>query len=112
VRKVSRQQYAVLRDTDRLSARQHEFLTALAAYVNRFQVAPTVAELAQWAHAQGRIPRPDPNLYRPRATELSRGENRTGRPSKGGGVIELLPVRKCRVTNRAAHPLRVIETGR
>ncbi len=111
MRAVSKHQYAQLRDTDRLQQRQHDFLTALAAYTNRWGVAPTVAELAEWAHADGRLPRPDPNLYRPRATELSKGERRRGRPTKGGGVIELLPRRRCRVTGRAAHPLRIIEAG-
>lgn len=111
VRAVSKAQYAVLRDTPGLiNRRQHEFITSLAAYVNRYQEAPTVAELVVWAHADGRLPRPDPNLYRPRATEMSRGRKVDGRYI-GGGAIELLPHRTCRVSGKQAHPLRIVEIG-
>jgi hypothetical protein len=112
VRKVSRQQYAELRDSDRLSAGQHAVLTAIAAIYNSRQDWPTRAEIATWMFEHGRLPRNDVSLIAPRLTELSRGlMNRKTRVYEGGGVIEALPGRPCRIAQTAAHPWRIVEVG-
>ena len=112
VRAVSKTVYAELRDGDRLTERQHQVLTAIAAIYNATQVWPTRAEIAAWMFAHGRLPRPDHALIAPRLTELSRGVmNRQTRQYVGGGVIEPLPVRPCRVAETQAHPWRVTEAG-
>ena len=110
VRKVSKEVYAELRDGDILAKREAEFLLALAAYTNRFGAPPTLRELTQWAHADGRIAENDPNIFRPRATKLVAGV-----PSEngvvGGDVCEYLPKRICTVSKRPAAPIRVREAG-
>lgn len=113
VRRVSRAQYAVLRDTPGLlTARQHAVLTAIAAIYNATQIWPTRGEIARWMFDHGRLPRPDHSLIAPRLTELSRGVmDRQTRQYHGGGVIEPLPARPCRVAQTPAHPWRVTEIG-
>jgi hypothetical protein len=114
-RQVSRQQITELRDSGALVTRQQTFLDALAAHWDRVGVCPTLAELTQWAYGVGRIPRNDPNIFRPRATELGPGKRQrltdgTYRIT-GGGVIEFLLVRTCQVTGGRAHPIRLREAG-
>lgn len=112
VRAVSKAQYAELRDTDRLSQGQHAVLTAIAAIYNATQTWPTRGEIACWMFEHGRLPRADHALIAPRLTELSRGVmNRKTRQYLGGGVIEPLPKRPCRIAQTTAHPWRIVEVG-
>lgn len=112
VRKVSREQYARMRDTPGLlSTRTHAVLTALAHYYNARAIWPTAGELTVWMFDHGKLPRKDWTLIRPRLTELSIGERRAGRAPKGGGLIERLDPRKCAETGGMAHPWRVVEIG-
>ena len=110
VRNVSKALYAELRDDDTLARRESEFLLALAAYTNRFGLAPTLRELTRWAYLDGRIATDDPNIFRPRATALT-----VGIPTEaglvGGGVCEYLPKRMCAISQRAAAPIRIREAG-
>jgi hypothetical protein len=112
VRQVSRAQYAELRDSDQLGTRAADVLRNLAAFYNRRADWPTAPELTQWMLEAGELPRLDFNLVRPRLTELCIGRHdaATGQ-LVGGGVIETLPRRQCRVTGRSAHPWRVREIG-
>lgn len=114
VRQVSRAQITAMRDSGQVSARQQAFLDALAAHFNRYNVAPTIAELTAWAYSVGRLPRNDPNLMRPRASELGPGVRRVRKDGTvwiDGGLqmIEFLPKRRCRVTGKTAHAIRLKE---
>lgn len=114
VRKISRQQYAVLRDTGVLSAKAHAVLTALAHRYYVTQIWPTPAELARWMFQHGKIPRDSTNLVAPRISGLVNGEWRgrgRSRRQVGGGVCEYLPKRRCTVTQGDAHPVRIREAG-
>lgn len=112
VRQISKGQYAILRDTDRLSKRAADVLHALAAMYNHWQEWPTRGELAAYMHRQGDLPRPDPSLIAPRLTEFSRGiQDRVSGVYAGGGVIEALPKRPCRIAKTPAHPWRITEAG-
>lgn len=115
VRKVSRDQYAVLRDTGRLSKRAHEVLTALAHRYYVLQDWATPAELTRWMFRHGTITRESTNLVAPRLSDLVNGRWVRGRGGTrvqvGGGVCELLPKRVCRVTGTLAHPVRIREAG-
>lgn len=118
VRKVSRQQYAVLRDTDVLTARQHQTLTALAHYYYVVAEWPTPAELTRFMFTRGTIARESVNIVAPRISDLVNGEWvwRGEKPHRervqvGGGTCEYLPVRVCTVTQGKAHPVRIVEAG-
>lgn len=114
VRKVSREQYKVLRDGTRLTARAHAVLTALAHYYNVRQDWPTAGELTRWMFEHGKIPRESANLVAPRLTGLVSGETteRKGQIVRvGGNTCELLPKRRCSVTGGLAHPVRIREAG-
>lgn len=115
VRAVSRQQYAVLRDTDRLSARTHAVLTALAHRYYVTQEWATPAELTRWMFNHGTIPRESTNVVAPRISDLVNGAWVKGpdgtRVQVGGGVCEFLPKRVCAVTGGLAHPVRIREAG-
>jgi hypothetical protein len=109
VRAVSKAVYRELCDSGRLSQRTADTLRCLAAYYDAWEVWPTVAELALWMWQHKDLPRPDSRLCAPRITELSRGvKNRTTGAYEGGGVIEALPARPCRVAGSKAHPWRVV----
>lgn len=113
-RQVSRQQFTELRDSGRLKKSQQVFVDALTAHMNRYNVAPTLAELTQWAFKDGRIARNDPNILRPRASELGPGVVKmsgSGVYISGGNQIEFLPIRRCEVTGAMAHPIRPREAG-
>lgn len=99
VRAVSSERYHAMVETGERRAMQQAFLAALVAYEAAEQHWPTLAELVTWAHRHGALPRPDPNLYRPRATELV------------GSIVEYLPRRICAVTGKQAHPVRLREIG-
>ena len=112
VRKVSKHQYAVLRDGDQLSKRAADVLRSIAAMYNHWQVWPTRGELAAYMHERGDLPRPDPSLIAPRLTEFSIGiKDRDTGAYVGGGVIEALPKRPCRIAKTPAHPWRITEKG-
>jgi hypothetical protein len=115
VRRVSRQVYAYLRDSGVASRRTWQVVTALAYYRNRWQVWPTAAELAHFMHERKRIERDDPRLVAPRITELVRGRvvklKDGSKVRKGGGVITLMPLRRCSVTKSSAHPVALREAG-
>ncbi len=114
-RQVSRQSFTQLRDSGELGERQQVFADALTAHMNRFNNPPTLAELTKWAFEDGRIPRNDPNIFRPRATEFAIGKLVTRKDGSqvviGGGAIEYLDARKCRVTGASARPIRPREAG-
>lgn len=110
-RKVSRMNYVVLRDTGALAHREGQVLRCLAAYFNRTTEWPTAAELAQWMHRKGELPRPDTRLVAPRLTYLGPGYQQPDGTVKGGGLIEMLPKRHCRVSGAKAHPYRIRERG-
>jgi hypothetical protein len=116
VRRVSRAQYAVLRDTGTLTDRQHAVLTAIAAFYNRTASWPTPAELTRDMFRRRLIPRESSNIVAPRISDLVNGEWVKGpgktRVQRGGGVCELLrPKRVCAVTGGLAHPIRIRERG-
>ncbi len=112
VRAVSKAQYAHLRDGQQLSGRTADVLRELAALYNRRAEWPTVGELALWMFEHKDLPRNDSRLIAPRVTELCRGVmDRETRVYAGGGVIELLPARPCKVAGSKAHPLRITEAG-
>ena len=114
VRPVSKQLYAELRDSDWLSKRAHQVLTALAHFRNRTTFWPTPAELTADMHRRGLISRPDPRLVAPRLSELVRGRvvrRKGARIREGGGVCEQLPTRRCSITLAEAHPIAIREAG-
>ena len=119
VRKVSKQIYAELRDSDRLGKSQHRVLTALAHYYNARADWPTTAELARWMFDHGKLTREAVNLIAPRVSDLVNGEwskrkrqdGQIENFQKGGGVCEFLPARLCRITGDLSHPIRIREAG-
>lgn len=111
VRAVSRQVYAELRDSGRLSNSVAKVLRNLAHAYNATQSWPTAAELAYFMKQKGELERDDPRAVAPRLTFLGPGERRRDGTIRGGGVIEKLPVRICRVTGSPAHPWRIREKG-
>jgi len=115
VRKVSSGRYATLRDGTILKAAQARVFRCLAAYYNRFQQWPTRAELTEWMFSRREIPRRNINSVAPRISELLNGWHVKlpdgTRRRVGGGAVELLPVRRCRVNGDAAHPVRIRESG-
>lgn len=114
-RQVSRQSFTELRDSGELGRRQQVFADALTAHMNRFNNPPTLAELTEWAFNDKRITRNDPNIFRPRATEFAIGKvihHKDGRTTViGGGLIEYLEARTCKVTGATARPIRPREAG-
>jgi hypothetical protein len=114
-RAVSKETYNVLADTGALGAACTKVMRSLKAYINRFQQAPTPAELTRWMFVSGVIKRESPNLVSPRLSELAQGKVVRGpdgsRTRVGGHEIELLPVRVCSVTGNRAHPVRPREKG-
>lgn len=120
VRKVSRAQYAALRDTPgALGKRTHVVLTALAHRYYVTQVWPTPAELTRWMYETKRIPRDAVNLVAPRVSDLINGawmrrrqdDGSVIRVQVGGRVCEYLPERVCTVTHGLAQPIRIVEAG-
>jgi hypothetical protein len=115
VRKVSRQQYAVLRDTNVLPARRHAVLTALAHYYNARAQWPTTSELVRWMVDHQTLTLPSANWISGRITELVTGRKVMGKDRSvswvGGGVCEFLPARPCTITGKPAHPVRIREAG-
>jgi len=115
VRRVSRQVYAELRAGGYVSRQTVKVITALAWFRNRTMAWPTPAELARFMHEQHRIPREDTRLVAPRITECVRGRVVTRadgtKARKGGGVLTLLPRRRCHVTGAWAHPVAIREAG-
>jgi hypothetical protein len=110
VRLVSKDVYRELRDSDRLGTRAADVLRSLAAFYNRHQDWPTAPELTRWMVEHGDLPREDFNLVRPRLTEMCVGRIVDGM-TVGGGVLDVLPRRVCRVTGQPAHPWKVREAG-
>ncbi len=99
VRDVSRGTYRALVASGALAQREQLFLSCLEQFIDCSTLPyPTLAELTRFAFQSRRITREDPNIFRPRATELERN-----------GVIEFLPRRQCAVTGRQAHPVRIAE---
>jgi hypothetical protein len=111
VRKVSRVQYAVLREAGALPKRVAQVLRCLSWRRNATGQWSTAAELARWMCQHGEIPRDDSRLVAPRLTFLGPGERLRDGTVRGGGLIEALPLRTCRVTGKSAHPWRVRERG-
>lgn len=115
VRKVSRAQYAVLRDTNALPARRHVVLTALAHHYYVRQVWPTTSELVRWMVDHQKLSLPSANWISGRITELVKGRKTVGKDGAvtwiGGGVCEFLPARPCTITGNPAHPIRIREAG-
>lgn len=112
VRAVSSGRYRAMREDGALSRRAADVLRELAAFYNKRAYWPTVQELTFWMFNTGDLPRLDSRLIAPRITELSRGVmNRETREYVGGGVIEALPARRCRVAGSHAHPWRIREQG-
>jgi len=99
VRKVSREQYAVLRDTPGLlPAKRAAVLRNIAAIFNARQAWPTTAEVVAWMFERGELQRPSANLISGRITELV-----------GGGVCAFGPLRPCDISGRQAHGIRVVQ---
>lgn len=115
VRAVSKETYNVLADTGALGAACTKVMRSLKAYINRFQEAPTPAELTRWMFQAGIIKRDSVNLVGPRITNLVVGNvvrQKDGtRLRMGGGEAEYLPKRICRVTGNEAHPVRPRQKG-
>lgn len=115
VRAVSKETYNVLADTGALGAATTKVMRSLKAYINATADYPTPAELAAWMFERGVLPRNNVNAVAPRLTELHIGKvlRREGQdPVRiGGGEIEKLPVRTCRVTGGQAHPVRPRHKG-
>lgn len=110
-RQVSRELYRHHRDTGDLAKRTDQVLRCLSWHFNLTTRWPTAAELARFMFEKGELPRDDSRLVAPRLTFLGPGEKRRGRPLSGGGLIEPLARRLCRVTEQFAHPWRVREQG-
>lgn len=115
VRRVSRQIYAVLRDSGIAGETTRRVITSLAWYRNRSMAWPTPAELTAFMFERRRIARLDTRLVAPRLTELVRGRvvrgPGGGKVRQGGGVATYLPARICRVTGNKAHPVAIREAG-
>jgi hypothetical protein len=115
VRDVSRETYNVLADTGALGAATTKVMRSLKAYINKHGTPPTPAELTRWMFQAGVIKRDNLNTVAPRITELHIGKviRRKGQgPVRiGGGEIEKLPLRVCRVTGGDAHPVRPVQKG-
>ena len=115
VRAVSKAVYAELRKGGIVGAMTLKVLTALAWYRNQYQEWPTASELTRFLYTRKRIKREDSRLVAPRLTEMIRGRVERledgSRVRKGGGVLWLLPARKCRVTGASAHPVAIREAG-
>jgi hypothetical protein len=115
VRDVSRETYNVLADTGALGAATTKVMRSLKAYINKHADYPTPAELARWMFQTGVLKRDNVNTVAPRLTELHIGKivRRQGQdPARvGGGEIEKLPLRVCRVTGGDAHPVRPVQKG-
>lgn len=115
VRKVSIGTYRELRDSGRLRGRAAQVLRCLAAFFNRYQEWPTPAELTRYMFERGEIPAERANLVAPRLSVFINGDVRRhpdgSKRRVGGGVCEALPLRACRVTGDAAHPVRIREVG-
>lgn len=99
VRAVSTERYRELVETGAIHIRQQEFVDRLLLYRQQVGAWPTMKELVTWAHRARYIVSPDPNIWRPRATELV------------GSIVEYLPRRICAVTGKQAHPVKVREVG-
>lgn len=99
VRAVSTGRYREMVETGAIHIRQQEFVDCLLLYRQQVGEWPTMKELVTWAHRAHYIVSPDPNIWRPRATELS------------GSIVEYLPRRICAVTGKQAHPVRLREIG-
>ena len=110
-RDTSRARIDYMRDHGLVTARQHLFLDALTTYTHQHG-APTLGELTDWAWRRGFIPRNEGGFFGPRCTELGPGTRRRqpdgSYTTTGGGVIEYLPARVCRITGATAHPIRVM----
>ena len=115
VRRVSKAVYAELRKSGAVSRSTYRVITALAYYRNSTMAWPTPAELTEFMFRLKRIPRADARLVAPRVTELVRGAvlklEDGSKVRRGGGVCDQLPVRRCTVTGRAAHPVAIREIG-
>ena len=115
VRAISKETYNVLGDTGMLGAAGTKVIRSLKAYMNRYQHAPTPAELTRWMFQAGVIKRDSVNLVAPRLTEMARGKvvraKDGGTMRVGGREIELLPVRRCHVTGNDAHPVQPRQKG-
>lgn len=115
VRRVSRQVYAELRAGGYVGRNSLKVLTALAFYRNRYQEWPTASELTAFMFGKRRINRNDTRLVAPRLTEMLRGKvvklPDGSKVRRGGGVLVLLPVRKCGITGVSAHPIAIREAG-
>lgn len=115
VRDVSRETYNVLADTGALGAMCTKVMRSLKAYINRHGHAPTPAELTRAMFEAGVIKRDATNLVAPRLTELDKGKTvrlPDGSTVRlGGGEIQKLPLRLCRVTGNQAHPVQPRQKG-
>lgn len=98
VRQVSVQGYADLRGN--VEQRREFVLRKLAAFWNRYQQSPTCAELTDWLWRSNQIDRNDPNIVRPRVTELV-----------DLGVCKYGDKRIDRVTRKSARPISIVEIG-
>lgn len=115
VRRVSRQVYAAIRNGGVVGRQTAKVVTALAWWRNERQTWPTPAELTAFMFERKRLTRNDPRLVAPRITELVRGKvvrlADGTKARKGGGVLWLLPARRCAVTGAHAHPVAIREAG-
>jgi hypothetical protein len=114
VRKVSKQLYAVLRETEYLKRSTRLVLVSLAYYRNRTMTWPTPAELTRFMFSLDRIPKNESRYVAPRLTELIRGMVvvREGQKVRiGGGICDQLPARICRESGQKAHPVAIREVG-
>ena len=115
VRRVSKLVYLEIRKSGRAGRMTIRVLVALAAYRNATMQWPTAGELTAWMFTQRRIARHDSRLVAPRLTELVRGRVvrlQDGSKARiGGGLLTLLPTRRCRVTGARAHPVAIREAG-
>lgn len=126
VREVCRENANRLRDEAKKDSeegretRAQQVLRCLSAHFNRYAYWPTPAELTEYMHERGELPRKRPgmsslNIVAPRCSELVNGEVRRGPDGSkirvGGGVCELLPLRVCKINGDDAHPVKVREVG-
>ncbi len=77
VRPTSAAIYELLQDKKILDIRRKRVLNACAAIRNASQRWPTSCEITQWLFERGRIPSTNPNIVKPRCSELSTGWDET-----------------------------------
>lgn len=122
VRDISRQVNNRLRDeakADKAAGREtkpQKVHRCLMACTLKYGQPPTPAELVFFMFDRKEIPRNNVNLVSPRLSEGINGKVKKlkdgSKTRVGGGLYQLMPLRKCRITGEMAHPVRVPEVGR